>query len=140
MALNQKKREKALANELRALQKQEVRLEQAAQKSKPASWKELLESKIPAKVYSGLKSAFCKGFSLVFQQGKAVIEKGFNKEALQANQNIRDYAVQVKGGSKALRQIRKSAQKSDLLNLAITTVEGIGLGALGVGRRMGKPS
>ncbi len=133
MALNREKRDKALSKELQQLQKQEVRITQAAQKAKPAGWKEMLENKIPDKVYAGLESAFCKAFSLVFKQGKAIIEKGFNKDEIHANQNIRDYAVQVKDGRKELQNVRKSTQKSDFLNLAVTTVEGIGLGALGIG-------
>lgn len=106
---------------------------QAARKAKPAGWKEFLESKIPPKVYSNLEAAFCKGFSIVFEQGKVVIEKGFRKANIQADHKIRDYAVQVKGGRRELKQMRKSASRSDFLNLVATTVEGIGLGALGIG-------
>lgn len=133
MNLNQKRRDAALAKELLAVEKQEKKMEQAALKAKPAAWKTELESRIPEKVYIGLKSAFCKGFDLVFDQGRAIIEKGYNKENIQADHSIRDFAVQVKGGRKELRKIHKSAKQSDLLNLAVTTVEGVGLGALGVG-------
>ncbi len=108
-------------------------MEQPVLKAKPAAWKQAVESKIPEKVYAGLESAFCKGFSVVFHQGKVVIEKGFNKEKVKADHAIRDYAVQVKGGRKELKQMHKSAKQSDLLNMAVTTVEGIGLGALGIG-------
>ncbi len=127
------KQQKALRKELQAIEKQEMRLEQAAHRSKPAPWKALLETKIPEKVYFSLEGAFCKGFQLVFSQGSAVIEKGLQRERLQADYAIRDYAVQIKGGRKELRQMRKSAWQTDLVNLAATTVEGIGLGALGIG-------
>lgn len=127
------RREKAIAKELSAVHKQELRLAQAAGKAKPAGWKESLESKLPPKVYANLEAAFCKGFSIVFEQGKAVIEKGFNKENIQADHKIRDYAVQMKGGRRELRQMRKSAGRSGFLNLTATTVEGIGLGILGIG-------
>lgn len=133
MNLNQKRRNAALNKELLAIEKQEKRTEQAALKAKPAAWKTELENRIPEKVYAGLESAFCKGFGLVFNQGRAVIEKGYNKEDLKADHAIRDYAVQRKGGRKELKQMHRSARQSDLLNLAVTTVEGIGLGALGVG-------
>ena len=92
-----------------------------------------MESRIPEKVYTGLESAFCKGFGLVFNQGRAIIEKGYNKEDMQADHAIRDFAVQLKGGRKELKQMHRSAKQSDLVNMAVTTVEGIGLGALGVG-------
>ena len=133
MNLNQKRRDAALAKELLAVEKQEKKMEQAALKAKPAAWKTEMESRIPEKVYLGLESAFCKGFGLVFDQGRAIIEKGYNKEDIQADHSIRDFAVQVKGGRKELRKMHKSAKQSDLLNLAVTTVEGVGLGALGVG-------
>lgn len=133
MALFQKSREEVLRRELAVVEKQERRLEKAALKERPAAWKTELERRIPPKVYSGLESAFTKGFSLVFQQGKAIIEKTYNKTEIQNDHAIRDFAVQLKGGKKELRQMHKSARSSDLRNLAVTTVEGIGLGALGIG-------
>lgn len=92
-----------------------------------------MEKKLPEKIYHGLESAFCKAFSVVFHQGSALIEKSYSKEDLKADHAIRDYAIQLKGGHKEFRNMRRSAKNSDLLNLAATTVEGIGLGALGVG-------
>lgn len=133
MKLNQKHRDAAVNKELLSVEKQEKRMEQAALKSKPAVWKTELENRIPEKVYTGLESAFCKGFGLVFNQGRAIIEKGYNKEDLQTDHAIRDFAVQLKGGRRELRRMQKSAQKSGLVNMAVTTLEGIGLGALGIG-------
>lgn len=133
MNLNQKRREAALTKEMLAIEKQEKKMKQAVLKAKPAPWKTEVEKKIPGKVYNGLESAFCKGFSVVFNQGSALIERSYNKEDLKADHAIRDYAVQLKGGRKEFRQMRQSAKHKDLLNLAVTTVEGIGLGALGVG-------
>ena len=133
MNLNQKRRSTALAKELLTVEKQEKKMEQAARKAKPVSWKKELESRIPEKVYVGLESAFCKGFGVVFDQGRGIIERGYNKEDLQADHAIRDFAVKLKGGRKELKQMHKSAKQSDLINMAVTTVEGIGLGALGVG-------
>lgn len=133
MNLHQKRRDAAVNKELLTVEKQEKRMEQAALKARPAAWKTELENRIPEKVYTGLESAFCKGFGLVFDQGRAIIEKGYNKEDIQADHAIRDFAVQLKGGRKELKKMHKSAKQSDLLNLAVTTVEGVGLGALGIG-------
>lgn len=124
---------KLFHQELLIAQKQEKRMAQAAMKAKPAVWKTELESRIPQKVYTGLESAFCKGFSLVFQQGRAVIEKGCRKADIRADYAVQDFAVQVKGSRKELRKLHKQAKQTDLINLAVTTVEGIGLGALGIG-------
>lgn len=133
MDRKQKRRTAAIQKELLLVQKQEQKLERAALHEKPAGWKIALELKIPPKVYAGLESAFTKGFSLVFQQGRGIIEKGIRKEDLQVDYAIRDYAVHLKGSRKELKQMRKAAGQSDLLNMAITTAEGIGLGALGIG-------
>lgn len=95
-------------------------------KAKPPVWKAELESHIPEKVYNGLERAFCKGLSLVFNQGRAIIEKGYNKKNIQADHAIQDFAVQLKGGRKGLKLMRKSAKQSNLVNLAVTTVEGVG--------------
>lgn len=133
MNLNQKRRDAALAKELRAVEKQEKKMQHSALNAKPAAWKSEMESHIPETVYTGLESAFCKGFGLVFDQGRAIIEKGYNKEDIQADHAIRNFAVQVKGGRKELKQMHRSARQSSLLNMAVTTVEGVGLGVLGVG-------
>lgn len=133
MIHNQKRREAALNKELKAVYKQEKKMSEAALKAKPTAWKIELEKRIPEKVYSGLESAFCKGFALVFDQGRVIIEKGYKKEDIQADHAIRDFAVQLKGGRKELKKMHKSAKQSDFMNLAVTTVEGIGLGALGIG-------
>ena len=133
MDLKQLRKEKALDKEMKVVQKQEQKLLSAAKEKKPAQWKTELESRIPQKVYAGLESAFCKGFSVVFEKGRSLIEKTYPKQTLQDDYTVRDFAVKVKGGKKELRQMHKSATKSDFLNLAVTTVEGVGLGALGIG-------
>ncbi len=127
------KRLKVIEKELRSVQKQEKKLLKAALKAKPAPVKMALESKIPEKVYNGLEAAFSKGFSVVFQQGKAIIEKSYKKEEILNNHSIRDYAVQLKGGRRELKQMHRSAKRSDSLNMVVTTAEGIALGALGIG-------
>ncbi len=133
MTIHEWHRKTALQMEVAAVQKQEEKLAKAALKSRPAGWKLELESKLPENVSAGLESAFCKGFSLVFQHGKVVIEKGYNKDERKADFDIRDFAVRRRGGRRELRQMYKSAKQSDFLNLAVTTAEGIGLGALGIG-------
>lgn len=127
------KKNEAVTKEILALEKKEEKLKKAALNAEPPKWKTELESKIPPKVYIGLESAFAKGFSLVFQQGRALIERSYNKKDIQENHSIRDYAVQVKGGRRELRRLRRGAGQSDLLNLTVTTVEGMALGVLGIG-------
>ena len=133
MAADDKKRAKALQKELLAVEKQEKKLQKAFVKAKDPAWKTALGDKIPKKVYMGLESTFCKAFSLVFNQGRVVIEKSYSKENLQENHTIRDFAVKLKGGRKELKAVNKSAKRSDSFNLVVTTAEGLALGALGIG-------
>lgn len=129
----EKKREKALQKELQAVGKQEKKLQKAFVSAKQPAWKNLLGNKIPQKVYTGLESTFCKGFSLVFNQGRGIIEKSYDKETIKNDHSIRDYAVQLKGGRKELKSMSKSAKRSDSINMVVTTAEGLALGALGIG-------
>ena len=128
-----KKRLAAIEKELLTVAKQEAKLEAAALKHRSGGVKEALGNLLPDKVYTGLEGAFCKGFSLVFSKGRGLIEKSYNKETMQQDHSIRDFAVQVKGNRRELKRMHKSAKRTDFVNLAVTTAEGIGLGALGVG-------
>lgn len=127
------KRLKLIRRELLNLQMQEKKMVESAMKAKPVNWKASLEKKIPEKVYSGLESAFCKGFTLVFDKGRKLIELTYKKEELMNEHQLRDEAVHSRGSRKDLKQMRKSARRSDSLNMMATTAEGIALGALGVG-------
>jgi len=127
------KRVKVIEKELKSVQKQEAKLQKAALNAKPAPFKTAVENKIPQKIYFGLESTFNKGFSMVFSQGRSLIEKTYKKEEIQNNHAIRDYAVQLKGSRKELKKMHKSARRADSLNVVVTTAEGIALGALGIG-------
>ena len=123
----------ALQKELEQLEKQERRMEKISGKQEPPEWKTALEARVPEKVRTNLEKAFCKAFSVVFQHGNSLIEKTYNKEELQKDHEIQAYAVQIKGNRKELRRMRKNAGAANLRNMALTTVEGAGLGLLGIG-------
>lgn len=129
----QKKQIKTLNREFRALQRREDRLMAAAVKAHTPGWKRALEAKVPPKVYDGLNSAFGKGFSLVFQHGRALIEKTYKKQAIVQGHTARDTGFQTSGTRKDMKQMHKSAGRANTLNVVLTTAEGIGLGALGIG-------
>lgn len=77
MVLLQKNRTAILQKELTQVEKKLHKLDLAAQNEGKPGWKTALQSKIPPKVYTGLESAFCKGFTLVFEKGKDIIEKTY---------------------------------------------------------------
>lgn len=133
MDKKQKKRIAAIEKELLAASRQEEKLCRSALREKNPSVKTSITKIIPGKVYAGLESAFCKGFVLVFSKGRIIIEKSYSKETIRQDHSIRDFAVHVKGNRRELKKMHRSAKRADLLNLAVTAAEGIGLGALGVG-------
>lgn len=133
MEADQKKRAKALQKEQRSLEKREKKLQKAFVKAKRPAWKAVLGEKIPKRVYNGLESTFCKAFSLVFNQGRGLIEKSYNKQDLKNEHSVRDFAVRIKGGRRELKAVRKGAKRRDSVNMVLTTAEGLALGALGIG-------
>ena len=92
-----------------------------------------IEEKIPEKLKGTLDAAFYKAFLLIFEKGTGVIEKTFKGEELQLEFQVNDFRVDKKPTRHSLRKLEAAGRKSKLLNSAVTTVEGIGLGVLGVG-------
>lgn len=120
--------------ELQKIEREELKLRQYAQKHKTGpDWKTELEDKIPEKVLYGLQKAFSKAFYLIFEKGTAVIEKTYDKDSIAKDFRINDYAVDVKGSRKEIARIRSKATSGNMLHTVVTTVEGVGLGALGIG-------
>ena len=93
----------------------------------------MIEEKIPEKLKDTLDVAFYKAFFLIFEKGTGVIEKTFRGEELQLEFQVNDFRVDKKPTRHSLRKLEAAGRKSKLFNSAVTTVEGIGLGALGVG-------
>lgn len=133
IAKMERRRTALLEKEILRLERQEAKMATAAAKKAVPGWKTELESRIPGKVRQGLESTFAKGFSLVFRQGRGLIERTYDRDNIQRDHRIRNYAIHVKGGAREFRQMRRGASQSSLLNLSLTTAEGIALGALGVG-------
>ena len=92
-----------------------------------------IEEKIPEKLEVTLEAAFYKAFLLIFEKGTGVIEKTFNGEELQLEFQVNDFRVDKKPTKRSLWKVEEVGKKRRLLNSMVTTVEGIGLGALGVG-------
>ena len=127
------RRAEAIRKEMQLVLRQEERRKAAVMKARPARWKQELEQKLPAKVYDGLQSAFCKAFSLVFRKGGAILEKSYRKDERLTDHRVADYVLRHQGRRGELRRMRSTASKSNLTNMTMTTVEGVGLGALGIG-------
>lgn len=122
-----------IRRELLKIQTEEQKLRKKAETAKPANWKKALEEKIPDKVYMGLETAFCTGFTLVFHHGRKLIELTYRKENLKQEHVLRDQAVQLDASHRDFKQMQNNVRKTAAINMAVTTAEGMALGALGVG-------
>lgn len=127
-----KKLIRSIEKELAAIHAAERKLQKKSNISAPA-YKEKIEANIPAGLNAALQASFAKALELIFKHGVGIIEKSYPKNDLAANFDIHNYAIDRKGNRRELRRLKQSAEKSDFVNLSITTVEGVGLGALGIG-------
>ena len=94
---------------------------------------EKIEEKIPDKLKATLESAFYNGFKVIFNSGNKYIEKLYNKDKLKLDYDINDYSLNKRMTRKSLKLIDSQGKKTKLINSAISTVEGAGLGLLGIG-------
>ncbi len=126
-------RMKAIEKELRKIEKTEERLRRQAEKKTTPAWKSKLEEKIPDKVMTGLQKAFLKAFCMLFEKGSVLIEKTYNRDSIEKDFQIKDFAVDLKGGRKEIHHMKMDAAGANAVSTLVTMVEGIGLGALGIG-------
>lgn len=124
---------KAIERELQKIEKAEERMRRQADEKKEALWKAKLEEKIPNKVMVGLREAFSKALYLIFEKGNVIIEKTYDRDYIEKEFQIKDFALNLKGGRKEIRKLKKDVTCGNVINTLITTVEGVGLGAFGIG-------
>lgn len=124
---------KAIEKELRKIEKVEIRLCNQVAIKRESFWKGKLEEKIPNTVMMGLQKAFSKAFYLIFEKGPAIIEKTYDRDSIEKEFLINDYAMNIKGGKQEIAKLKRDAAGSNAIGTLITAVEGIGLGALGIG-------
>lgn len=125
-----------IQKELDKIQKKEERFLTESKKEKQGTINELtekIEKKIPSKLKETLDTAFYKGFYLIFEKGTAVVEKSFKGEEMALEFKVNDFRVDQSPTRRSLKKMDRLAGKSKTLNSAITTVEGAGLGILGIG-------
>ncbi|MBR4019819.1 MAG: EcsC family protein [Firmicutes bacterium] len=94
---------------------------------------QLLAEKVPDKLQGTLDAAFAKAFETIFQKGTGIIEKTYKKEELEHQYQVNAFAADLKENKKTLRKFSKQAGSASTKNLLLTSVEGIGMGAFGVG-------
>ncbi len=128
---------KIINRELNKLNKKENKLlnkrENKFIKNKVAPISDKIEEKIPQKLKDTIESAFYNGFKLVLEKGSKYIEKLYNKDKIQLEHDVNNYSLDKKVTRKSIKIMDSQGKKSKIINSTISTIEGAGLGVLGIG-------
>ena len=87
----------------------------------------------PDTLQSTLDSAFNKAFSLIFEKGTGVIRKDLQQRQKENSGKAAGGNANENGDRSTLRAFKSTSSLSAAKNLTISSVEGIGLGVLGIG-------
>lgn len=98
-----------------------------------AGWQDKVAKYVPEKLEGTLNTAFYKAFELIFDKGTGIIEKTYQREKKEQNYKINAYAADVRNTRWSLRAFGREAKASKNFNMAVSAVEGVGMGILGMG-------
>lgn len=119
-----KEHKKLIAEEKRILKK--------GREEKSSFLAEKAEQFISDGVREKLEAAFRKGFEIVFTKGSPVIEKTYSKSKYEEDYKIHHFSMETKE-KKPLSGFKKKAASAGRKNLALSGVEGVCFGILGIG-------
>ena len=128
-----KGKQNPVEKEWAAVVKAEERFLRHAMPARTAGWQEKITRYVPQKLETTLHTAFYKAFELIFDRGTPVIEKTYQREKKEKNYKINAYTAEVRDTRHALRAFGREAGASRKLNLAVSAVEGVGMGFFGLG-------
>lgn len=126
-------RDRQLEKKWKQLKKSEKRFLEKNRVMRVPGWQHMVEEKMPKKLDETLRKAFCKAFMLVFEKGTGVIETVSQKDRKEKMYKINEYTMQIKKNKRSLGAFEKQAKAGRNVNMAVSAVEGIGMGALGMG-------
>ena len=92
-----------------------------------------IEKYVPDKLETTLEKTFGKAFEVIFENGTPIIEKMYNREKNEHAYKIREYAANLKNDKNSVRAFGLRAKGSKGVNIALSAVEGMGMGILGMG-------
>lgn len=131
MGLFQKKA--PLEREWEKLMKEERKFLVSRAEKKDTFINQKLAQMVPDKLQETLDTAFAKAFGLIFDKGTGVIEKTYNRDEMEKNFQINQFAADLKKDGKSIKKFSQNAKRSGNLNLLVSGAAGIGMGVLGVG-------
>lgn len=124
---------KHIEKEWQLLQKVEQNFLDRNMPVRSANWQEKVAKHVPEKLESTLNAAFFKAFEMIFDKGTGIIEKTCQREKREQNYKINAYAADVRNTRRALKAFGREANASRSFHMAVFTVEGVGMGVLGMG-------
>lgn len=127
------KRRSPLEKEYHKVLKDESKYLLKRQKEREGLLNKMLSDKVPEKLQTTLDAAFSKAFQLIFKKGAGAIEFTYNKEKLEQEYQLRDFAGEIKNDRKSIKAFHKTARKQDAVNLFAAGISGAGMGLLGIG-------
>lgn len=119
--------------EWKLLLKKEQHFLQKAEIRNPSFINQKLENIVPEKLKGKLDGAFSKAFTIVFEKGTGIIEKTYQKDQKEYTYKLNAYATDIKENRKNVKAFGKQAQISNMKNLVLSGIEGVGFGVLGIG-------
>lgn len=128
---------KELKKQLKRLNKKENRIltkkHNNVFKSKFSPVIDKIQDRIPLKLKTTLEAAFLKGFQLVFTKGTSYIEKTYNKDKIQLEYDLNNYALKKEINRRHIKNLDKKSNRSKRINSSVAILEGGVLGILGIG-------
>lgn len=124
---------KHIEKEWQQIQKAEENFLNRNMPRRRGNWQEKVAKFVPEKLEDTLNTAFFKAFGLIFEKGTGIIERTYQKEKKEQNYKINAYAADVRNTRWSLRAFGREANASRNFNMAVSTVEGVGMGILGMG-------
>ncbi len=126
-------KETPLQREWRKLTEQERKFLRSHSEKRENFLNRKLEDKVPPRLQSTLDAAFVKAFMLMFENGTGVIERTYQKEKLEQDYQVQEYAAKIRQDSKSLRSFPNKSRAAGTKNILLSGVSGVGMGALGIG-------
>lgn len=122
----------AVIRQWKSMEKKELSYLEKQYESGISALSGTITEKIPEKFDASLKGMFAKAFSLIFEKGTAVIEKTYRKEKHAETYQKNEFMHAMHDSANSAAAFSRHAGLTRTKNLAISGVEGIGLGIFGV--------
>lgn len=125
--------QKQIKNEFKELVREEEKFINRNIVVKENKWQEKISKYVPDTLDKTLNTAFYKAFGLVFEKGTGFIEKTYNKEKREQDFKVNEYSADLRNNKSSIKKFGRLAFGSKVLNMAISTAEGVGMGVFGMG-------